>query len=1083
MKNLLPCGIVVWTLAGGLVGCRAPADQSASARVPHGLTVEYRENPCGLDAPAPRLGWKLAADGRDVMQAAWRVLAATSRENLAQDVGDLWDSGRVAGDANVGVAYAGKPLATSQRVFWKVKTWTAAGVESPWSAPAEWTMGVMKPADWRAKWIGPAAVTRPDEDFGAAQWITAPADKKGVATLAFSFVFDGARPGEYVEMVHAGVSQHEIDVNGRSFNKWSGHVHDWRYLRFRDLTPYLVKGTNTVVVRLFADKPRTASDPIDPIRLHAPKDARAFLAKIVFPGGRTLVTGAKGWTSPNGAVAALGGPRAPAWGKDMVFRAENASPAFAKAFTVKKPVASAVLHVTGVGFYEAALNGKKIGKKVLDPAPTAFDRRVLYSTYRLDGDLRQGANELRLLVGHGWYDMRAVATWNFETAPWRNFPRGLAQLEIVYADGSKEVVATDRTWRQVKSPVGHDDIFEGEVTGACDPRMPDLEKTVVMAEEVSAPGGRLVGEAQPGAEIMRTVPAKKIHAAGGGTYVIDFGENVAGWARLALRGQKKGDVVSVRYDERVQDDGSPARPSVRDGLNDFNFWGGDPDEAARRRRIDEHFRYTASHRVCPVDAAFQTDRVVCSGAAVESYEPRFVYHGFRYAVVKGLRQAPKPEDAVACVIHTAFPTIGSFACSDATFNALMGMGDKAYRGNFVDGVPTDCPHREKNGWTGDASIASELAQYLFENTAAYEKWLRDLLDAQLPDGNLPGIVPSSGWGYHWGNGAGWDSALPVIAWNLWTYRGDRRILDEVYPALVKYLAYTATKADADGLVKHGLGDWVPVNRAHMPSTLFTSSCYYYQAQRIAAEIAALKGLSAEAAQWNANAAKTRAGLNRRLYKGDGVYDNGGQTAQAMALAFGLAEEAARAKVEAQLVAAVGKAGDHLDVGLYGTKHLFRALSRMGRTDLAFKLIVNPTKPSMAEWVQKGGTTLWEDWGDGSSRNHIMFGDFVGWAYQYLAGIRPAETKGSTSAVTCAKKPAFGEVVLAPQPIAALSWARASVNGPNGEIVSSWKREGDTVTYDFTVPPNTVAVIRLPGAAPKRVGSGRHTFAVPAHVAP
>lgn len=271
-------------------------------------------------------------------------------------------------------------------------------------------------------------------------------------------------------------------------------------------------------------------------------------------------------------------------------------------------------------------------------------------------------------------------------------------------------------------------------------------------------------------------------------------------------------------------------------------------------------------------------------------------------------------------------------------------------------------------------------------------------------------------------------------------------------------------------MKHGLGDWVPVNRAHMPSTLFTSSCYYYQAQRIAAEIAALKGLSAEAAQWNAKAAKTRAGLNRRLYKGDGVYDNGGQTAQAMALAFGLAEEAARAKVEAQLVAAVGKAGDHLDVGLYGTKHLFRALSRMGRTDLAFKLIVNPTKPSMAEWVQKGGTTLWEDWGDGSSRNHIMFGDFVGWAYQYLAGIRPAETKDSTSAVTCAKKPAFGEVVLAPQPIAALSWARASVDGPNGEIVSSWKREGDTVTYDFTVPPNTVAVIRLP--ARRRSGSVR-----------
>ena len=1039
--------------------------ETAFAAAPTGLTTEYRANPDGIDAAAPRLSWRLP-DG-------------AARQTAYELEIDGKPQGRVASSESLNADWPGGPLATSQRVTWRVRVWDEAGRASDWSAPATFTMGVMRPEDWKAKWIGPAAVTRPDEDFGAAQWITAPADAKGVATLAFSFVFDGARPGECVEMVHAGVSQHEIDVNGKRFNKWTGMVHDWRYLRFRDLTPYLVKGTNTVVVRVFADKPRTASDPIDPIRLHAPKDARAFLAKITFPDGRTFVTGAQGWTSPNGAVVALGGPRAPSWGKDMVLRAENASPAFAKSFTVKKPVASATLHVTGVGFYEAALNGKKIGKKVLDPAPTDYTKRVLYSTYRLDGDLRQGTNELRLLVGHGWYDMRAVATWNFETAPWRNFPRGIAQLEIVYADGTKEIVATDRTWRQVESPVGHDDIFEGEVVGAWNPRMPDLGKTVVMAEEVAAPAGRLVAEAQPGAEIMRTVPARKIHAVGGGTYVIDIGENVAGWARLTLRGQKKGDLVSVRYDERVQDDGTPAEPSVKDGLNDFNFWGDVPAEAARKRQIDQHFHYTASHRVCPVDAAFQTDRVVCSGADAETYEPRFVYHGFRYAVVKGLRQGLKPEDAVACVIHTAFPTVGSFACSDATFSTLMDMGERAYRGNFVDGVPTDCPHREKNGWTGDASIASELAQYLFENTAAYEKWLRDVLDAQLPDGNLPGIVPTSGWGYHWGNGAGWDSALPVIAWNLWIYRGDRRILDEVYPALVKYLAYTAAKADADGLVKHGLGDWVPVTRAHMPSTLFTSSCYYYQAQRIAAEIAALKGLSAESAQWSAKAAKTRAGLNRRLYRGDGVYDNGGQTAQAMALAFGIAEAPMRAQVEAQLVAAVEKTDGHLDVGLYGTKHLFRALSRMGRTDLAFKLIVNPTKPSMVEWIQKGGTTLWEDWGDGSSRNHIMFGDFVGWAYQYLAGIRLAEASRSTSAVTVPTAPAFRELVIEPVFLDALDQLSASTVTPYGKVSVSWRRQNGKIAVEIAVPPGARAEIRLPGRAARRVGTGLYRFEVPA----
>ena len=1061
-------------------GCRAAVDSRKTDR-PRGLTAEYRENPCGIDAAAPRLGWKLGqglgCGETDVAQAAYRVLVASSRERLDRDEGDLWDSGKVESGRNVGVEYCGAPLASSQRAFWKVKTWCNAGRESAWSEPAEWTMGVVKPADWTAKWIGPAACTRPDEDFGAAQWITAPADAKGVTTLAFAFTFDGVRPGEFVEMVHAGVSQHEIDVNGKAFNQWSGHVHDWRYLRFRDMTPWLVKGENKIVVRLFPDQPRTASDPIDPIRLHAPKDARAFLAKIVFPGGKTLVTGAKDWSSPNGAVAALGGPRAPAWGKDMVLRAENASPAFAKTFTVKKPVASAVLHVTGVGFYEASLNGAKIGEKVLDPSPTAFDRRVLYSTYRLDRAILPGDNELKILVGHGWYDMRAVATWNFETAPWRDFPRCLAQLEIVYEDGTKEVVATDRTWRQVKSPLGYDDIFEGEVVGAWDPRMPDLERTVVTAEEVPAPGGRLVSEAQPGAQVMRTFPAKSVRRFGDGTYVIDAGENLAGWIRLTLRGQQKGDVVSIRYDERVNADGSPAAPSVRNGLCNFAFSNTmDPAQKSRERRtIDMHFSYTASQRACAVDAAFQTDRFVCSGAAVETYEPRFVYNGFRYVVVKGLAQAPRAEDAVACVVHTAFPTIGSFACSDETFNTLMEMGEKAYRGNFADGVPTDCPHREKNGWTGDASIASELAQYLFENTAAYEKWLRDILDAQLDDGNLPGIVPSSGWGYHWGNGPAWDSAFPVVAWNLWTYRGDRRILDEIYPALVKYLAYTATKADASGLVRHGLGDWVPVDRTHMPSTEFTSSCYYYQAQRIAAEIATLKGLGDEAAKLNARAAKTRAGINGKFYKGDGVYDNGHQSAQAFPLAYGIVEASEQTKVAAKLIAAVERTDGHIDVGLLGSKHLFRALSRIGRTDIAFKIITNPTKPSMVEWIQKGGTTLWEDWADGSSRNHIMFGDFVGWAYQYLAGIRPAESEGSTSAVPRVTKAAFGDIVLAPQPIKELTWARASVNGPNGEIVSSWKRDGAQVSYSFTVPPNTTATILLPGEKPRRVGSGVYAF--------
>ncbi|MBQ8111814.1 MAG: family 78 glycoside hydrolase catalytic domain, partial [Kiritimatiellae bacterium] len=767
---------------------------SAICGEPRGLVVERLENPCGVDSPAPRFSWKMTAEKgeKDVVQSAYRVLVASSKEKLAADSGDLWDSGKVEGAQSIDVAYAGKPLASSRRYWWKVRTWNGAGAESAWSAPAEWVTGILQPDGWKAKWIGPDASTRPDADMAGARWITAKPNARGDVELRFDFDFAGAKPGEYVELLHAASARHEIDVNGKEFHRHFGHVDRWNHLRFRDMTPWLKPGKNTMTVR---------------VKKGAKGVPQAFICTLRFPDGRRIVTDGTHGDD-------LGGLRDTPYGKELVTREEIASPAFEKKFTVSRPVASAILHVTGVGFYEASLNGRKIGDKVLDPSPTAYDRHVLYSTYDLGGALKQGVNTLKVLVGHGWYDVRSIAVWNFDVAPWRDFPRMIAQLEIAYADGSRETVVSDGSWRQVESPVGYDCIREGEVIGAHNPAQPDFAAREIRAAEVPAPKGALVAENCPGAKVMRTIAPKAIHAFPDGTYVVEFPENFAGWVRMDVRGQKKGDVLAIRYDERVNRDFSPA--SVR--------------------RIDCHFRYTASQAVCAAGAKFQTDRFVSSGADVERYEPRFTYNGFQYVVLSGLRAAPRKEDITGCVVHTDFPAIGSFECSDETFNTLMKMGDRAYRSNFADGYPTDCPHREKNGWTGDASIASELAQYCYENTAAYEKWLRDIMDTQLANGDICCIVPTSGWGFRWGNGPAWDSALPVVAWNLWCYRGDRRALDAVYPALKRYVDYTSTLAKGN-LVRHGLGDWIPVERRHMPSTELTSSCYYRQAAAILSRIA------------------------------------------------------------------------------------------------------------------------------------------------------------------------------------------------------------------------------------------------------
>ena len=426
--------------------------------------------------------------------------------------------------------------------------------------------------------------------------------EEGQGYAPVQFTFAGAKTGEYVEMVHAAVPQHVVRVYGKFCHLHSGHIHNWRYLRFRDITPWLVVGENTIEVEIVPDN-------FNP----SVKEPYAFLARFNLPGGKSFGTDAT-WTSPDGAVTALGAAKEPAFAKGLVTRCEIASPAFEKTFTVSKPVASAVLHVTGVGFYEASLNGAKIGKKVLDPSPTMFDHHVLYSTYSLDGDIKPGANTMRILVGHGWYDVRSIATWNFDVAPWRDFPRTIAQLEITYADGTRETVATDGSWRQVVSPVGYDCIREGEVIGAYDPSMPDLAGRVVRAVEVPGPKGTLTAENCPGAEVMRTLKPSSIKDLGGGAYMITFPENMAGWMRLTLRGQQKGDVVSIRYDERANEDGTPAAGSVRDGLHDK------APEGQERRAIDCHFRYPASQRVCAQDAAFQTDRYICSGRDGEVYE-------------------------------------------------------------------------------------------------------------------------------------------------------------------------------------------------------------------------------------------------------------------------------------------------------------------------------------------------------------------------------------------------------------------------------------------------------------------------------
>ncbi len=1060
------------------LGCaRGPQGRKGALAAPGALTAEYMKEPVGIDTPAPRLSWKLAAadaKARELRQTAYQVLVASTLENLHSDKGDLWNSGRVSSDQSLNVVYKGVPLKSSQRCYWKVRAWDNTGdTPSAWSAPTRWITGLMRDDAWQAKWIGANAATRPDCDLSGAKWIWAgePSglNKAAAGKCYFRKVFEaplgvGDAP---VLLALTADDEYEVFINGQVATKTWGHFNEWRWMRFVEVSKFLKPGRNLIAVTV----------------LNKEVGPTGLLAVLKFAAGAAVPTDAswsvsaqapKGWKETVEGftheawkpVTVVGPADCQPWGK-IVRRMETVSPAFEKTFAVSKAVREATLHITGLGFYEASLNGNRVGRKVLDPAPTKFDKRVLYSTYDLTEQVKRGQNRLKVLLGHGWYDVRSVAVWNFDNAPWRDFPRMIAQLELVYVDGTRETVVSDAMWRQVASPVGFDCIREGEVLGVPPPGAPDLAKIVVMAEVVPAPAGKLTASALPPTVVARTLKPKAVSEPKPGKWMVDFGQNTAGWVRLIIKGQKAGDVVTIRYGEKVNPDGTLSLEGT-----------------------DAHFRYPASFRVLP-GGWFQTDRFVCDGSAEQVYEPRFTYNGFQYVQIEGLKAAPTSATVAACVVHTDFDDAGSFACDNELINKMQQAILWAYRSNFVNGYPTDCPHREKNGWTGDAQLAAELAMYNFQNTAAYEKWVGDLIDEQRPDGNLPGIVPTSGWGYTWGNGPAWDSALLILPWTLYVYQGDVGLLEKAYPAMRQYVDYVTSRAK-DGIASHGLSDWTPV-KTKTPTEV-TSTGYYYLDAQIVARTAERLGKAEDAKKYAALAASVREAYNRQLYKGDGVYSIGSQTSQSCALHQGLVPDSERAKVESRLVDIVRQNKACPDFGILGSKYIFRSLSEAGHSELAFAMATQDGHPSYGNWMKRGATTFWEDWNEGSSRNHIMFGDVSAWWYQYLGGIRLAD---GVSAVATGADPnavAFKSFVICPDPVAGVGWVKAEHDSPYGMIRSSWKKDGAVFTLEVEIPVNTVATVYLPVKPDARnvtadvkpvpsdrdrmafkVGSGRYTF--------
>jgi alpha-L-rhamnosidase len=659
---------------------------------------------------------------------------------------------------------------------------------------------------------------------------------------------------------------------------------------------------------------------------------------------------------------------------------------------------------------------------------------VLAVAHDVTSHLSSGANAIGAILGTGWYDVHDEATWYFHKAPWRDRPRLRLLLAIDYSDGRSVLIPSDGTWKSTTGPILRDGIYTGEIYDARQELSGWNTATYddsawKPADMVSAPAGRIAFLKCPPVAITRTITPVAITQPKPGVFIVDMGENFAGHAQLTVQAPA-GTTITMRYSERLDKTGM-----------------------IERGKIDCYMTKTTPAQ------PFQTDTYICKGGGTETWEQRFSYHGFRYVEVTGFPGTPTVDHFRGRYAHTAFELSGSFTCSNDLINRIQAATVRAYHSN-AQNIPTDCPQREKNGWTGDAQLACEAGLMNFRSATFYAKWLDDIADAQRADGGIAVIIPTSGWGdgKTWPGPINppWDSAYHIIAWDVYRYTGDDRLLRRHFPGLKRYVDLVASHAKNGVTPGWVLGDWMPWS-VTAPNEL-TSTTYLYHDARIVAAAAKALGKTDEATRYTALADGIRDGFNRRFLK-NGRYANGTQCAQAMPLHYGLVPDVQRPAVFALLAADASKKG-HIDAGILGAKYLLRVLAEGGRSDLVWRIASRTEQPGWGWWIKQGATTLWEDWKGTSSLNHIMFGDISNWFYQWLAGIGLDP-----------EKPGFAHIRIQPQLVGDLTWVTAWHDSPRGRITSSWKKGADGFRLDLTIPANAQATVWMPAADATLVSEG------------
>jgi alpha-L-rhamnosidase len=718
--------------------------------------------------------------------------------------------------------------------------------------------------------------------------------------------------------------------------------------------------------------------------------------------------------------------------RDEDYYKEDPMPLFRKNFNATKSIQSARLYVSGVGYYEAYLNGKKVSENVLDPGWTTYRKQVLYVVHDVTSLVKKGNNTAGIMLGNGWWNpatFKFFGRWDLRDYQQTGRPCVKAEIHVKYNDGTQTMIPTDETWQTAPGPIVKNNVYLGEHYDAR-LEVKNWNTTNVSGSPWKAvsiakgPEGKLEVQMQPPIKITKVIKPVKITEFKPGIFIVDFGQNFAGVVRLKIKGPR-GKKITMRLGEGLFKDGSiNLMTAVATQIKKGGIKGG-PGAP---------------------ETAWQEDSYTLKGEGTEIWSPKFTFHGFRYVEITGWPGKPTVNNIEGLRMNSDLPQAGTFSSSNEMFTKLHDVIQWTFLSN-VFSVQSDCPGREKMGYGADMVVSANAFIYNYDMSNFYRKAVTDFRNEQRPEGGITEIAPFTGIadrGYGDDSGPmGWQLGYPFLQKQLYDFYGDRRVIEENYEAFKKQMTFLKAKA-VDGLFHWDISDHESIDPR---PEAFSASAFYYHHALLAAEFAGILDKNEDSIAYSKLASTIRRNIiNKYHIKGTGRFDIATQGAQLFALYYGLSPEKELSyKV---LMDEFARHKWHVSSGIFGMKMMFDVLRENNNNEIAYRIANQRDYPGWGYMLANDATTLWESWEfpeTGPSRNHPMFGSIDEWFYRSLLGINPGA-------------PGFSKIIIKPQPAGDLTWAKGSYQSVRGVISSDWKIEGSEFSLNVSIPANTTAQV-------------------------